>query len=395
VLSILLARWMPRAEYGEFAFSYGALTLATFAHSALVGEPLAVIEAQEGSSRDVAVSRSTAVHSLFIGIVTTVSALALFGLALRPASAISLPTAISTGLAIACASGVWYQRRLAYFDGRPTHALKVSLTYAASLAGALMAVTAAPGPVSSADALLVVAVAGIATTAMGAWTERRSWKWNFPSRAAAVKYWQYGRWSLTGALAGWFVANGFIALFVLRGQPERAAELRVAINFVWPFQHALVGLTALFLPALARSRLTSTDADFSHSVQMLAVQLTTAGVVYSLPIVLFRGPLLRLLYGETYLSAGPVVLAAGLVPVALGAQAAFTLALRAAGRPDLYLRAYLVAAAVVTAIIASTVGTLGSLGAAIGVGVAYVVLAVAAYALFVRHAHSIRGGHAG
>lgn len=382
--AIVLARWMSPASYGEFAFAYGAVILANSVHAALVGEPLAVLERQGIAERPAAVRRSTSVHFQFCVVASVIALVTMTAIALTSGAAVTVAGACCTALAVAATSGAWYLRRLAYYDGKPFRALAVSTTYALALLCGGVVLATRSGSVSPEQALLTVAIAGALTTALGYWRERRDWDWTWPARETALAYWEYGKWALVGAFAAWFVANGFVAVFVLTGRPTSAAELRVAVNLVWPFQHMLIGVTAFLLPALARVSQEQPASALARRMSVLALQLTVAGGAYAIPVVIFRNEILGLLYGDVYAGASSVVLVSGLVPVVLGTQAAFTLALRASRRPDLYFRSYVASALLVSLLAATRLSALDSREAAGGIALAYGTLAAIAAWLFFR-----------
>jgi O-antigen/teichoic acid export membrane protein len=342
-LSVLLARWVPPAEYGVFAVTFSLFLLLSGFHVALILEPMNVL----GAVRPVeALGRylGSLVHVHVLLTIPLSMAVAVAALVLRSRNATLAGSLAGLAAALPFLLLHWLLRQACYLRTRPDLAARGSLVYVSTLAVCLGLVAHWPTVVSPLmGAFPSLAVASLAASAvlwrpLGMTLSGEA----FPHREVLASHWSYGRWIVAASLAHNAGNALYLPLVAALLGFASSGTLKALLNLGLPLQQVLTALSLLALPwvsrqAAARSR--------RAGVSLVLVFVGTA-VGYGAFLVAFGGRLLGLLYGAgSYSAFGGNVLLVALAGVAAAAAQALGLALRALGRPQVILWSKLAVAA--------------------------------------------------
>lgn len=342
-LGILLARWLPPPEFGTFAIAQSTFLLFGVMHTALLTEPMLIFAtsryAEDFSSYLHHLVRG---HWLFTGGFAGLLAIVAAGCWLLGLE--SLASAF-TGAAVATPSMllVWIARRACFACFRPHYAAAAGVLYLAMMGTGLFAL-AHFAVVSPASAFVLLGVCSLvvglllinrlhrATGSRG--KSLRPW-------AIVQEHWRYGRWALASSTTSWATGNVYSFLLPLSGGLAATASLRALENLVLPMLQAIVAVSTLLLPTMARAR---GRAQFRH-VLLIALALFGSGtLVYWIVLGTFADRLIAVLYAGQYGENARLLWLLGVVPVIAGVVAVLSNALRAHERPQAILWAYVASA---------------------------------------------------
>lgn len=157
-----------------------------------------------------------------------------------------------------------------------------------------------------------IAWGSMAALVPGLWQTRRYWTRHFSDLSETWKRnWDFGRWVMGGTIANWISVEFYPVLTAGMISFAAAGAYRALQNLVAPI-HLLLRATDTFLTPRAARQFTA------NGYRALARTLRLVYLVSGLPIlgllslaILFPVPILRLLYGETYVaySGGMVLMA--------------------------------------------------------------------------------------
>lgn len=359
--TLLLARWLPPAEFGGYVAASAIFWMVTSAYSGLVTEPMMVFSAGRFSD-DV-----PAYFGVLVLLNVCVSLIIVAGLAAGGGLLIVVGGSLRVGLAVlgyALATPaillLAMLRRAVYAYSRPQRAAVaagiymvalIALIYVCHRADQLSALTA---PMTAAGASLLAA-AGVFRRNRSQFRgpRQRGLIWN-----VMVAHWEYGRWAVVSGALTWVPACFYYLIMPVFVGLGANGALRALMTLVLPANQINNAMTLLLLPAFGRVR---GDGRAPRLLWTNLCLLVGASSLYALVIALFAGALMDLFYGGLYNQYADVAWLVGLTAVPTAATAVLGSWLRANERPDRVLGAY----------VASTVSTFG-----------FGVLAVALWGVF-------------
>jgi O-antigen/teichoic acid export membrane protein len=353
VVNLFLARWLPPARYGAFALAYSVFLLFGVFHTSIFSEPMLVFGAGRHADR----------FRRYIGILTLGHFAVMVPICLLLLGASVLlgriySPEVRTALAALAISGpfillLWLLKRAFYVTLKPEWAVLGGASYLALLLGSLFLLRAA-GRVSPATAFLAMGWSGVPASLFLLWRLRPHWRASGDLRAAEVieGHWKYSRWAVGAAALTWIPGNIYFTLLPAWAGLEGVADLRALNNLVLPVVHSIAALSLLLVPLLARDRRENPRTYRGENPRMLrtmatflALFLAGAGVYY-VCLVVFRGDVVRILYGGRYAGIVPLVPLVGLLAFTASFTAVLGAALRVVERPDTVFWSYLVTSAV-------------------------------------------------
>jgi len=143
----------------------------------------------------------------------------------------------------------------------------------------------------------------VAAILLGLWQSRGYWAWrNIRLGDTFKQNWAFGGWIMGGSLANWVASELYPLLAAGLISFAAAGAYRALQNLVAPVHVLLRATDTFFTPRAAKGFHQSGYAGLSR---MLKIIYLVAGVpIFGLLVIatLFPAPLLRLLYGETYLA---------------------------------------------------------------------------------------------
>jgi O-antigen/teichoic acid export membrane protein len=171
------------------------------------------------------------------------------------------------------------------------------------------------------------------------------------SAPVIADHWRYGRWAALTAALVWIPANIYYVLLPERFGLESTAFLRAMMNLAYPLVHTVSALVPLLIPVLVQQRKRDGLRRMKRTVLHLVMIFAPMSLLYLSVVVVFRGPILHVLYAGKYndVSAWTVVFI-GCLPILTGISWLVGAALRALERPRLIFWSYLASAVTALAV---------------------------------------------
>ncbi len=398
-LNLLLAMWLPPAEYGAFAVGFAIFLVIAGLHNALIIEPVSIL----GPSRHAAWLGRYLRHQVALHFLLTIpagAAIAAVGAILRAREATATVGSCLAGLGVSLPFLLlfWTLRRFQYVSGTAARAAVGAFAYAAALLGLVLGGRWA-GLLTPALGLAAMGVAGLAASAVlrlppgpsdevrddpgaprreaaaamlrvppgpshGAWDAAggpgretmtaagaldreasaeagapmaRGTGISSDLRSLLWEQWRYGRWMIGASL---LTAAGMQLYTVIAAATtglEAAGVLRAMEILMLPMAQGITAIATLALPRLAADHGRGDLAGFSGKAVALSLTLTAVAILYEVALLLWHGDLERLVYGGRYAGQSWLIPVMGLIPVLTAASMGFTLMLKAAQLPAHYL----------------------------------------------------------
>jgi O-antigen/teichoic acid export membrane protein len=377
VVNILLARWLPKADYGAFAVAFSVLMLMGTVHTALLAEPMLVLGPSRFKTRTAAyIRRLVPIHFVVSSAMGAALLLTVVVLAVLQSfdAATTLAALALSGPAILF---LWLMRRACYIDSRPRLAATAGLIYPLLVLSGMWVLVRAT-TLSAATTLLVL---GVASLLVAWWLRVRLGRLSDESsdpishRDVAAAHWRYGRWALGSGLLGWVPGNIVVLALPLWHSLDDAATLRVAMTLIMPMLQIVAALTILLVPALVRARLAGRLRSTATTAMIIFFGFSLA---YAPLVIGFGSQLVQLVFGTQYHLDRSTLWLLAVIPLGTAILGVSSSVLRAVERPDCVLWAN-VAATAVTFIVGLPLvfkwGTNGALGSVLLSLVTTVILA--------------------
>ena len=341
LMAVLLGRQLKSDEYGAWALAIEIFLLLAVLHAAFVLEPMTVFGPADykGRTREY-LGTLLRVHS-WIMIATAAVLAAAAGIiyltGAAPLAKAMLGMAVSTPFVLV----FWVIRRAFYIDLDPGGSVWGAAVYSAALLAGL-AVCYRFHWLSPFTAFLLTAVAAVVT--IPALTHRIKPIFGAsegPSyKLAADQHWKYGRWALGSSVASWAITASFYFMLTSFRGLGATGSLKALLNISSPIGTAFVAISLLTVPWGARIHAGGDSRAMLRFAERLTVLYIAGTAAYFVAVVLLRGPILHIMYGNKY---GEV---AGLIPwIGLGmvlriGATAQAVPLRALQTPSLVFAAY-------------------------------------------------------
>jgi O-antigen/teichoic acid export membrane protein len=303
VLTILLARWLSPEQYGGYALAFAALTLFLLLYQSLLLEPMLVFGGSayrnclRGYLKVLLLLHSG--MSLVIIFVLCVSA----GVAFKLGQADGLPGAL-VGVAFAAPSVFlfWLAKRMFYLKLSPAPSAGGALLSCAITIGGVTLVYK-HGLLSPLLALLLMGLGSLgASVALLTYLGLR-----LPSSQDVPRlldtwrqHWRYGRWALVANAMMWIPLNIFYTLLGSFSGMVQVGELKALMNFASPMFQAFSALSPLLLPYAARVVEERDGSRVSFVARRMTLAYVSCAVAYWVVLLLFKGPVFRILYSGRY-----------------------------------------------------------------------------------------------
>jgi len=311
LLSILLARWLSREEYGAFALGFAIFLLVATLYQALLLEPMSVFGGAVYRPRLGAYVRAL----LGIHLFATMAILVALGFSAQAVRVTGhsdgLPGALA-GAAVAapCILLLWMARRAFYLQLSSAFAVAGATVYCILVIGGLF-LAHHRRSLSSFSAFVLMGVGGLLSGAVLLLFLFRQFRESgiaLPLREVWSRHWKYGRWALLAAAAMWVPANMFYPLVSSFSGVASTAGLKALLNFFNPIFQMYAALSLLLLPYASRQR--SEGVDLGRLTRRITLLCASGTVAYWLIAVGFARPAFRLLYSGRYMEVSylmPVV----------------------------------------------------------------------------------------
>lgn len=343
--TVMLARAVTPTELGVYGVGFTSLRLVRSIQEGIAIQPANAFGAALDAPSFRRYASSCGLIQLLFALLSA-AAVALGGWILtRLGNDTAGPTLFSLWFAILSWQLQEYVRRLLYARGRVASALANTLLANALRLG-LMAAWALRGGLSGAAGLHAIAWGSLGALVVGLFQARSFWTLQVSGLAETWKRnWGFGRWVLGGMLANWVAVEFYPVLTAGMISFAAAGAYRAIQNLVAPIHLLLRALDTFLTPRAARLYQERGQEALARTVRLayLTAGLPILGVL--LAAILFPGPLLRLLYGETYLPYRQGVVLMAIFYALMYAYWPLQVALKAARRSQPIFAANLAASA--------------------------------------------------
>ncbi len=375
VTMVLLARSLSPSAFGAFTLAYTALLFANSLQSALITQPHNVIGATRTGEDYVGYTTATAGMQLALALA--------YGFVIAAAAIMLSALDISASrllLALVPATAVWqlqeFMRRVLYTKQNVIGAL---VNDGVSYGGQLVGIVALwkMGSLTEVRAILVLAITSAIATVAGLWqirdhltaaVVRVAW------RAAVANNWRMGKWLTASALLS--LLSSQLHLIFTAGLVNIAAvgALRATQTILRPTQVLLTALDTLMVSRMAAAH----ENGGPRALRLLTRQIYIATfpivAAYYLILVVFSQPILRLLYGEAYVSYGWLLAANSLTQVLVYLGTPVGTALRAMKLTAPVFKAYVISVVFDLTVGIAAVATMGLIGAVVGMAIHLLIM---------------------
>lgn len=309
--TVILARYVSPSELGVYGVGFIALRLARSLQEGLIIQPMNVIGASMDGEAFRRYATSTSLIQLALALGTSLSVAVGGWLLTRMGNDVAGPAIFSLWFVFLSWQLQEYLRRMLYTRGDVFNAVANTLLANGARIG-LMLWWAPTGRLNGIAGLDAIAWGSLLAILAGIWFTRSFWSRHVQDlRGVWRMNWDFGRWMLGGMLANWVAIEFYPVLTAGMISFAAAGAYRALQNLVAPI-HVLLRATDTFLtPRAARLFHQEGRGALARTLRLtyLLAGLPVLGVL-SLAM-LFPKEVLRLLYGETYVSysAGVVLMA--------------------------------------------------------------------------------------
>ena len=311
VATIILARAISPTELGVYGVGFTALRLVRAFQEGLTVQPLNIFGAAmpEEEFRGYA-SSTTLIHLALVGLSAGGAALGGW-LAIQTGNDVAGPTLFALWFSFLFWQPQEYLRRVLYARQQVFHAF-INTLVANLVRLGLMVWWGGQGRLSGVAGLDAIAWGSMLALVPGLWQTRAYWTTRISDlRRTWARNWGFGRYVLGGALAGWVAVEFYPVLTAGMISFAAAGAYRALQNLIAPQLLLQRAAEAFLTPRAARAYRSNGLAGLKRQVLLTDGVIAVPGLGILGLGSLLAAPLLRLLYGETYVgfSGGMVLMA--------------------------------------------------------------------------------------
>lgn len=308
---LLLARFLPPAQFGVFVLAHTGLLLLTSLQTSLVTQPHNILGAKLAAQEYRRFTGALLAVQLAAGVLVCLI-LALAGVVMRRYFSAEAGGAL---LALSLAAPPWmaqeFVRRVLYTRSESrSAAVNDLLSYGLQLLGVgLLVRHGGPELLKASSALLIFGASSLAALLLGLWQLRGHLGFEaraFGQRLRAVwaQVWEFGRWLLAQNVVTWMGANGHAWVVGALLGAESVGLYRAAIhlvNIINPLRQAAFA----YLPARASVAFqASGHAGLAHWVKHVSTRLFLPLAPVAVVLIVLPEQVLGLVYGGKFAGLG-------------------------------------------------------------------------------------------
>jgi O-antigen/teichoic acid export membrane protein len=393
VIGILLARWLAPQQYGTYAVAFAVFLLFGMLYQSLLIEPVGVFGVSAYGDRVRGYVKSLVQLHMFTALPT----LLLLGIAgtialwLKQADGLAgalFALALSTPFVLL----FWLVRRAFYLQHWPVPAVWGAALYCLLALGGLYAAYRWH-VLSSAVAFLLMGIGAISATAF----LLHHLRGHLPKGGTAPKvhevwqrHWNYGKWALGSAAMMWVPANIFYPLVSSFKGMAQAGELKALMNFATPMLQFYGAIALLLLPHAARVHARKDRAATQRAARRMTILCLSGSVLYWAVLLVFRGPVFRILYSGRYTDVQYLMPVVALASLSWSAFFGPATMLRAMEAPDQVFGAVALASCISVLIGIPATKLLGVQGAAWAMAISETLAFLGVTVLLIRKLRNIQ-----
>jgi O-antigen/teichoic acid export membrane protein len=300
--TLILARSVSPTELGVYGVGFTSLRLVRAVQEGLTIQPMNAY----GAAMDPAEFRRYATSTTLLQVLLAVLAsggVALLGwIATEMGNDVAGPAIFALWPAF-----LWWQlqeyiRRMMYTRQNVLWAALNTLVANLARLG-LMGWWLVQGRLDGAAGLTAISLGCMVAVGLGAWQMRKIWTAAFDELPRTwARNWGFGRWIIGAQLANWVSVEFYPVLTAGMISFAAAGAYRALQNLVQPVQLLLRAMDLFFTPRLARAFAEQGRPGVNRQVRIMYVILGTPILGLLGLSVMFREPILRFLYEDTYLA---------------------------------------------------------------------------------------------
>jgi len=339
-ISILLARWLSRDEYGAYAMGFSVFILLSGFHNAFFLEPMSIF-----GPESYAQCLTAYVKKLFgLQFVLTffLSAQVLGVVLLLPL--FTSDRALKSALWGVCFGAplilfYWTCRRAAYLKFSPGLAVMGSATYCFTVLILALVLRHSLSPLVG---FLIQAIAAIpAALLLFAMMKPGADPQPSPANAKVIgEHWRYGRWVMGSTIVTWISGYGYYVLVGALLPMHDVAALRALRNLTEPCYRAMASIILLVLPWASSRFAEEGIAGLKRRTRQLNLLFGGSALAYFLFICLFGDRVMNLLYAGRYNGSSHLLILATAPLVLIAASLGSEIAVQVMQSPSEVFLAY-------------------------------------------------------
>jgi O-antigen/teichoic acid export membrane protein len=302
VAAIILARAVSPEEFGVYAVGFLMTRFVRAIQDGLIVQPLNALGAILDDAKFQEYAANTGLLQIILAVLSAISAASLGWLLTIWGNDVAGPTATALWFLLLTWQLQEFIRRAFYTRGEvPKAVINTGLASIVRLGVLLWWGTQAA--LSGKAGLDAIGWGAVAAISLGLWQARGYWAFrNIQLWQTFKKNWEFGGWIMGGSLANWVASELYPLLAAGLISFAAAGAYRALQNLVAPVHVLLRATDTFFTPRAAK---VYHQSGYPGLSRMLKIIYLVAGVpIIGLLVIatLFPEPLLRLLYGETYVA---------------------------------------------------------------------------------------------
>ncbi len=301
IATIILARNITPTQLGVYGVGFTTLRLARAVQEGITIQPMNTFGATMDQDAFKRYATATSMIQVALAIVSA-AIIALVGWILtQTGNDTAGPAIFSLWTAFLWWQLQEYVRRMLYTRGDVFNAM-INTALANGVRLAIMLWWVSQGTLTGIGGLTAIGLGSLAALIPGVWQTRRFWSRHFTSlHDTWNRNWNFGRFMLGASLSNWISVEFYPVLTAGMISFAAAGAYRAIQNLVQPVQLLLRAIDTFLTPRAAKTY-------HKQGFKSLDKLLRKTYSIFAGPIlgmlglaVIFRVPLLQLLYGETYL----------------------------------------------------------------------------------------------
>jgi len=302
VAAIILGRAVSPEEFGIYAVGFLMTRFVRAIQDGVIVQPLNALGAVLDDTKFQEYAANTALLQIILALLSALSAASLGWLLTVLGNDVAGPTAMALWFLLLTWQLQEFIRRAFYTRSEVTKAV-VNTSLASVVRLVVLWWLGTQSALNGKAGLDAIGWGAVAAIVLGMWQARGYWAWrNIQLWQTFKKNWKFGGWIMGGSLANWVASELYPLLAAGLISFAAAGAYRALQNLVAPVHVLLRATDTFFTPRAAK---VYHQSGFVGLSRMLKIIYLVAGVpIIGMLVIatLFPEPLLRLLYGETYVA---------------------------------------------------------------------------------------------
>jgi len=302
VAAIILGRAVSPEEFGIYAVGFLMTRFVRAIQDGIIVQPLNALGAVLDDTKFQEYAANTGLLQIILALLSALSAASLGWLMTVLGNDVAGPTAMALWFLLLTWQLQEFIRRAFYTRSEVTKAV-VNTGLASVVRLVVLWWLGTQGALSGKAGLDAIGWGAVAAIVLGMWQAQGYWALrNIRLWQTFKKNWKFGGWIMGGSIANWVASELYPLLAAGLISFAAAGAYRALQNLVAPVHVLLRATDTFFTPRAAK---VYHQSGFAGLSRMLKIIYLVAGVpIIGMLIIatLFPEPLLRLLYGETYVA---------------------------------------------------------------------------------------------